>query len=119
MEQRSEPTTEEIVRALGEIVDCAWDAFAYGNISTRVPTVITIVIDAKRTLKSQQREIERLTAERDAEKARADAAEKDISRDCKTCENLPVLYDRISPCRMCVPTKSNWKWRGEKGKATE
>jgi len=52
----SEPTTGEIVRALSEIVDCAWDAFAYGDISKRVPKAIASVIYAKNRLESQERE---------------------------------------------------------------
>ena len=59
----SEPTTGEIVRALNEIVDCAWDAFAYGGISTRVPTAMKTVIDAKRRLESQERATDELEDE--------------------------------------------------------
>ena len=129
--ERSEPTTDEIVRVLREEA-----RFELGG---RASTIHLITVkDAIDRLQSQQRdnaflvdewtktanvcvelraENERLTAERDAEKARADAAVADI-------EQLLAQDDFLGMCWACEREcgkdgECKPKWRGEKGKATE
>jgi len=169
MEQRSELTTEEIVKALRKCKDTACeDCFCYKGTHKKSYCYHPSLADR---LESQQREIERLQtenhamyrermesqhvfipdgnyeivmffgvpiadalnmverypdacAERDAEKARADAAVADMKNCCHFCANYDCEGDQ-DPCNSCMCVdhsangKDNWMWRGEKGKATE
>ena len=116
--ERSEPTTDEIVRALHTLMQVTpqW-----------APTLLATTY----CLTSQQRDIERMkgelvriTDELDAEKARADAAVADMKNFCQFCEHYD-LEEGEEPCASCMCTDienkkpSKWVWRGEKGRATE
>lgn len=126
MEQRSEPTTDEIVRALRTCNNPKGQRCSQCAVFSRYDNAR----DCKRTidkyaadrLESQQRDLLQLTAERDAEKARADAAVKDIERIAGTHSicHLCDFVDMIGCCHKNHCDGLNlFRLRGEKGKATE
>ena len=78
---RTEPMTEEIVKGLRNCANadnpCTSECI---NLDMAGGCRDKMMNDAADRLESQQREIAKLTAERDAEKARADAMERGIER---------------------------------------
>ncbi|MEA4869913.1 MAG: hypothetical protein VB062_04665 [Christensenella sp.] len=104
MEQRNEPTTEEIVNEARRVMSGSWGCAGCG--------MRTTLRQSTDRLESQQREIAELTAERDTEKARADAAE--LARDILA----GIIKDMEEPKAFASSTFTI-DGRGEKGKATE
>ena len=134
--ERSEPTTDEIVKALkciADAVECKDCQYKYVVGSVILCDHERMNTNAADRLESQQQDIENLNETItgllatikdigkaiDAEKARADAAVADIPPVCIKCANAIFGLEK-EPCKSCFNTndKPNWKWRGEKGKAT-
>ena len=120
----SEPTTGEIVRALGnpEIVDQEslyyWSKVAADRLESQERDIETLRAFheryAEQTSKKYVNDICALTARAEQAERERDAAIKDMNRLCTRCKHWTRPNDD-EPCLSCVNAETgnpNWTWRG-------